>query len=139
MGGRIKLHMLEQQKETKAIIEEVETMLDAVDGVSPVHAHFYLLASDLYKLQGKHAQFYRASLRYLGCTSVNQLTQEEQCSHAFFLSLAALLGDNIFNFGELLAHKVLDSLKGGENEWLVELLFAFNSGNVAKFRQLKPK
>ncbi len=34
------------------------------------------------------------------------LTQEEQGKHAFFLSLAALLGEKVFNFGELLAHKV---------------------------------
>lgn len=137
--GRIKLHQLEQQKETKAIIEEVETMLDAVDGVSPVHSHFYLLASDLYRIQGKHAQFYRASLRYLGCTEISELSKEEQAKHAFFLSLAALLGDKIFNFGELLAHEVLQSLKGGENEWLIDLLQAFNCGDVTKFRQLKPK
>ncbi len=32
--------------------------------------------------------------------------QEEQAKHAFFLSLAALLGEKVFNFGELLAHKV---------------------------------
>merc|ERR1712168_771546 len=38
-----------------------------------------------------------------------------------------------------LAHKVLNSLKGTENEWLIELLFAFNSGDVSKFRALKPK
>jgi len=137
--GQIKLHKLEQQKETKAIIEEVEGLLDSVDGVSPVHSHFYLLASDLYRIQGKHAEFYRASLRYLGCTEVSELTQEEQAKHAFFLSLAALLGDKVFDFGELLAHNVLQSLKGGENEWLIDLLFAFNSGDVTKFRQLKPK
>jgi len=137
--GKIKLHKFEQQKETKEIIEEVETILGDVDGVSPVHSHFYLLSSDLYKLQGKHREFYKSSLKYLGCTELSDLTREEQAKHAFFLALAALLGDNVFNFGELLAHKVLDSLKGGENEWLVELLFAFNSGNVAKFRQLKPK
>jgi len=137
--GRIRLHKQEQHKETKAIIEEVETLLDTIDGVSPVHSHFYLLASDLYRIQGKHAQFYRASLRYLGCTEVSELAKEEQAKHAFFLSLAALLGDNIFNFGELLAHKVLQSLKGGENEWLIDLLQAFNCGDVAKFRQMKPK
>ena len=34
------------------------------------------------------------------------LTKEEQAKHAFFLSLAALLGEGVFNFGELLAHKV---------------------------------
>jgi len=137
--GRIKLHKYEQHKETKVIIEEVETLLSEIDGVSPVHSPFYLLASDLYRIQGKHKDFYRSSLRFLGCTDVEEMSQEEQAKHAFFLSLAALLGDKVFNFGELLAHKVLESLKGGENEWLIDILFAFNSGDVAKFRALKPK
>jgi len=137
--GGVRLHKLQQQKEVKLIIEEVEALLDQYDGVSPVHAHFYLLASDLAKIQGKHAVFYRSSLRYLGCTDVSALTKEKQAEHAFFLSLAALLGDNIFNFGELLAHEVLQSLKGTENEWLIDLLTAFNSGDVAKFRALKTK
>ena len=114
------------------IIEEVETLLSEIDGVSPVHSPFYLLASDLYRIQGKHKDFYRSSLRFLGCTDVEEMSQEEQAKHAFFLSLAALLGDKVFNFGELLAHKVLESLKGGENEWLIDILFAFNSGDVAK-------
>jgi len=137
--GRIKLHKYEQHKETKVIIEEVETLLSEIDGVSPVHSPFYLLASDLYRIQGKHKDFYRSSLRFLGCTDVDEMSKEEQAKHAFFLSLAALLGDKVFNFGELLAHKVLESLKGGENEWLIDILFAFNSGDVAKFRALKPK
>lgn len=137
--GRIKLHKYEQHKETKAIIDEVETLLSEVDGVSPVHSPFYLLASDLYRIQGKHKDFYRSSLRFLGCTDIGDMSKEELAKHAFFLSLAALLGDKVFNFGELLAHKVLDSLKGGDNEWLIDILFAFNSGDVAKFRALKPK
>merc|ERR1719397_1662644 len=40
MVGRVRLH--------KLIIEEVENLLDTCDGVSPVHSHFYLLASDLH-------------------------------------------------------------------------------------------
>ena len=95
---------------------QVENLLDTYDGVSPVHSHFYLLASDLHKIQGKHALFYRASLRcksfylvrydlhiitrYLGCTEVGSLAKEEQAGHAFHLALAALLGDRIFNFGQ---------------------------------------
>ena len=92
----------------------MENLLDTCDGVSPVHSHFYLLASDLHKIQGKHALFYRASLRliyffhlysylqsrYLGCTEVGSLAKEEQAGHAFHLALAALLGDRIFNFGQ---------------------------------------
>ena len=85
--------------------------------------------------------------RYLGCTEVASLSKEEQANHAFHLALAALLGDRIFNFGvykyihieekkkprksdflpgELLAHEVLQSLKGTEHAWLIDLLLAFN-------------
>ncbi len=36
-----------------------------------------------------------------------------------------------------LAHPVLESLKGTDKDWLVALLYAFNSGNIAKFEELK--
>lgn len=139
LAGKIYLHMQQKQKETKAIIDEVEELLNDVDGVSPVHSHYYLLASDLYKIQGSHAEFYRSSLRYLGCTDISTLSTEEKQKNAFFLSLAALLGEGVYNFGELLAHPVLQTLKGTENEWLIDLLFAFNSGDVQKFRSVRSK
>jgi len=37
------------------------------------------------------------------------------------------------------AHPVLDTLKETENGWLVDLLLAFNTGDVERFRQLKNK
>ena len=46
------------------------------------------------------------------------------------LSLAALLGENIFNFGELLGHSVLQALQGSGYEWLAELLAVFNAGDL---------
>jgi len=137
--GKIKLHKFDQRKETKLIIEEAEKTLDEIDGVSPVHSQFYLLCSDLYRIQGKHREFYATSLKYLGCTELEDLSKEEQAKHAFFLSLAALLGEKVYNFGELLAHKVLESLRGTENAWLIDLLFVFNSGDVAKFKAMKPQ
>ena len=39
----------------------------------------------------------------------------------------------------MLAHKVLESLRGTENAWLIDLLFVFNSGDVAKFKAMKPQ
>jgi len=137
--GKVKLHKYNELKETKNIIEEAEKILDEVEGVSPVHSQFYLLCSDLYRIQGKHREFYATSLKYLGCTDLEDLSREEQAKHAYFLALAAILGDKVYNFGELLAHKVLDSLKGTENAWLTDLLFVFNSGDVNKFRTMKPK
>ena len=62
--------------------------------------------------EGAHADYYRASLRYLGCTDLETLRKEDRIEQAFHLSLAALLGKDIFNFGELLAHSILDDLKG---------------------------
>jgi 26S proteasome regulatory subunit N9 len=61
--GQILLDELNIQDEAKKIIEDVETMLDTTDGVTTVHGRFYLLASRLYRLQGKHAEYYRTALR----------------------------------------------------------------------------
>ncbi|KAL1139629.1 hypothetical protein AAG570_006607 [Ranatra chinensis] len=58
--------------------------------------------------------------------------------HAFFLGLAALLGEGVYNLGELLAHPILESLRGTPNAWLIDLLYAFNTGDISKFEQMKP-
>ncbi|CAK9831550.1 26S proteasome non-ATPase regulatory subunit 13 [Anthophora retusa] len=137
--GQILLEKLNNQEEAKKIIEEVETMLDNADGVTTVHGRFYLLASRLYRLQGKHAEYYRTALRYLGCIDLNSLSRQEQEQHAFFLGLAALLGEGVYNLGELLAHPVLQSLKGTQNSWLVDLLQAFNAGDIVALERLKPQ
>ncbi|XP_019872657.2 26S proteasome non-ATPase regulatory subunit 13 [Aethina tumida] len=139
LAGQIHLEKLNDLEATKKIIEEVEATLDNADGVTAVHGRFYLLASQYYRIQGDHAQYYRTALRYLGCIDLDTLTDEVKVQHAFFLGLAALLGEGVYNLGELLAHPVLDSLKLTENAWLVELLFAFNSGNINKFEQMKPQ
>ncbi|KAK0166877.1 hypothetical protein PV327_004351 [Microctonus hyperodae] len=137
LAGQILLDKLNDQEKTKKIIEDVEAMLDNADGVTTVHGRFYLLASRLYRLQGKHAEYYRTALRYLGCIELDTLSKQEQEQHAFFLGLAALLGDGVYNIGELLAHPVLQSLRGTPNAWLVDLLQAFNAGDIAALERLK--
>lgn len=62
--GQILLDKLNDQEKAKKTIEEVEVMLDNADSVTTVHGRFYLLASRLYRLQGKHAEYYRTALRY---------------------------------------------------------------------------
>ena len=64
LQGQILLDELNIQDEAKKIIEDVEVMLDNAEGVTTVHGRFYLLASRLYRLQGKHAEYYRTALRY---------------------------------------------------------------------------
>lgn len=137
--ANITLTRLEDQARTKKILDDTEKMLDEVDGVTAVHGKFYLLASELYCRSGAHADYYRAALRYLGCTDSEGLDNETRCKQAFYLGLAALLGEGIYNFGELLAHPILETLKGSSSEWLLELLLVFNQGNIRKFESMRPQ
>jgi 26S proteasome regulatory subunit N9 len=48
------------------VIEDVEKILDDADGITSVHGRYYLLASQFYRLQGKHADYYHTALRLVG-------------------------------------------------------------------------
>lgn len=126
----------------KKLLEDLSTEIDDVDGVTPVHARYYLLASDHYKKIGEHCKYYRNSLRYLGCLSDSDATfaspNPAQQERAFAMALAALLGDEIYNFGELLQHPIINCIDASKR-WVVELLGAFNSGDLAKFDALQPQ
>ncbi|KAH1066057.1 hypothetical protein J1N35_031044 [Gossypium stocksii] len=52
----------------------------------------------------------------------------------FDLSLSA--GNNIYNFGELLAHPIIKSLLGTKVEWLYYIFQSFNSGNLVHYEEL---
>ncbi|KAK3533305.1 hypothetical protein QTP70_016020 [Hemibagrus guttatus] len=119
------------------LIEEVEEMLNNLPGVTSVHGRFYDLSSKYYRFVGNHALYYKDALRYLGCIDVKDLSETEKQERAFTLGLAGLLGEGVYNFGELLMHPVLESLRNTDKQWLIETLYAFNSGNVMKFQALK--
>lgn len=136
--GNIKLQQ-SNMEETKALVEQARGMLETIDGVTTVHGRFYELCSNYHKITGSYNDYYRDALRFLGCVEISTMAVGEQVDRALHLSLAALLGNDIYNFGELLAHPVLQSLKGTEHEWLIDLLFAFNSGDLAKFELLRPQ
>lgn len=134
--GTIRLKQKEMDA-VKKVIEEVESLLDNLDGVTTIHGRFYDLASNYHKLMGNHAEYYRDALRFLGCVDLTDIPGAEQVDRSFNLGLAGLLGKGVYNFGELLAHQVLDVLKTTEKQWLIDLLYAFNSGNISKFEELK--
>ncbi|KAL8586610.1 26S proteasome non-ATPase regulatory subunit 13 [Nucella lapillus] len=121
----------------KTVIEESQGILDNLDGVTSVHSRFYELSSNYHKLLGNHADYYKEALHFLGCVQLTDIPSDEQAERAFNLGLAAVLGEGVYNFGELLAHDILLALKGTDKEWLVDLLYAFNSGNISKFDDLK--
>ncbi|XP_017031753.1 26S proteasome non-ATPase regulatory subunit 13 [Drosophila kikkawai] len=136
MQGNLYLSNLNDLNATKKIIEELRDVLEEAGNVTPVHGKYYMLASQYYRRVGKHSDYYRCGLQFLGC-SLDDFPRDQWAQQAFFLGLAALLGDGVYNIGELLAHPILESLKGTENEWLVELLKAFNTGDINKFNDMK--
>ncbi len=81
--------------------------------------------------------YYKNALLYLACIDVSSLSQTDAQSRAYDLSVAALISDSIYNFGELLLHPILDSLVGTQHAWLRDLLFAFNRGDLAAYAVLE--
>ncbi|KAF7732299.1 26S proteasome regulatory subunit [Apophysomyces ossiformis] len=130
---------LQQWDEVKKAIDKCDKILDHFDSVQTViYASFYRVSADYYKAKAEFAQYYKTALLYLACVNLDELSSEEKAERAYDLAISALLGDMIYNFGELLMHPILDSLKNTEYEWLPSLLFAFNSGSIGKFEALAP-
>ena len=61
--GKLQLLQFKDVPKTKATVEEIDGLLNDVEGVGRVHAHYYLLATELYKSEGDHANYYRC-VRY---------------------------------------------------------------------------
>ena len=75
-------------------------------------------------------------LLYLACIDLSTLAPGERLTRAYDLSVAALVSDTIYNFGELLLHPILDSLKDSSHSWLRDLLFAYNRGDLIAYDSL---
>ncbi|CAI5443758.1 unnamed protein product [Caenorhabditis angaria] len=143
--GEIELRLSHKGKndqivDLKAIRDQIDSTQKEVDtliGVTEVHAPFYKVSSLYLREVGDFAGYYREALRYLGVEDVNKLSKEEKQIQAVLIGFAALLGQNVHNFGELLAHPILKSLDGTGEKWLVDVLLAFNSGDLPKFYSLE--
>uniref|UniRef100_A0A0N5AG69 26S proteasome non-ATPase regulatory subunit 13 n=1 Tax=Syphacia muris TaxID=451379 RepID=A0A0N5AG69_9BILA len=142
-SGEIELRLMNKDSherclsihEIRQMIEDTQVLLDDLPGVSSVHAPFYKVSSIYLKEIGDHAGYYREALRYLGCEDQQLLSTEEKKMQALLLGFAALLGEDIYNFGELLAHPILKALDNTPEKWVVDVLYAFNAGDLNKFRE----
>ncbi|XP_020581518.1 26S proteasome non-ATPase regulatory subunit 13 homolog B-like [Phalaenopsis equestris] len=124
-------------KECKKLLDEGKTTLDSMTDIDPsVHASFYWISSQYHKCCQEFAEFYKSALLYLAYMQVESLSEIFKLDLAFDLSLSALLGDNVYNFGELLAHPIIKSLLGTKAEWIYHILQAFNTGNLARYQEL---
>ena len=72
-----------------------------------VIASVYSLSSQYHKVHRNFDDFYKNSLLYLSYVSTETLPSDYKLSLAVDVSLAALLGEGVLNFGELLLHPIV--------------------------------
>ncbi|PNH01687.1 26S proteasome non-ATPase regulatory subunit 13 [Tetrabaena socialis] len=133
----LRMHVAQHKLETgavqecKTITEAVTEQLAALSDVDPsVSAAVYYVTSLYHKAQSNYADFYRSSLMYLSYVSSDSLQPDFKLRLAVDVSLAALLGEHIYSFGQLLQHPIINSLDGTPSQWLHELLSCFNNGDM---------
>lgn len=123
--------------DAKSAIDECSPLVDGFTGVDPeIRAIFYRVKAENDKAKAAFSGYYRDALLYLACVKVEEIPKEEALAQAHDLCVAALLGDTVYNFGELLMHPILLSLRGSPFEYLEHTLNAFNSGNHQQFDAL---
>lgn len=125
---------LNKYDEARRDLDDCEHILDTFDSVeNVVHASFYRVSADYHQAKHEFAPYYRTTLLYLACIDVESLPLDERQRLAYDLSVAALVSDSIYNFGELLLHPVLDTLANTPHAWLRDLLVAFNRGDLRAY------
>lgn len=132
-------HKLEtgQLQECKAITDDVTERLAKLNDVDPsVSSAIYYVTSLYHKSQANYADFYRSILMYLSYVSSDSLQPDFKLRLAVDVSLAALLGEHVYSFGQLLHHPIINCLDGTPSQWLHELLVCFNNGDMHLYDQL---
>lgn len=131
--GRLRLRAADNEG-CKEAIETSRALVDATFEMAPVvHSAFYQAAAEYHKVVGTPSEFFKNALQFLAYTTPESLAVAEQHQWAFDIGIAALVGQDIYNFGEVLSHTIVTSLEGGEHAWLYDLLVAFHKGSLVQY------
>ena len=104
-----------------------------------VNSAHYECAMVYRKAVGPPEAYYREAVQYLHYTPLDGLKDEDKLGLATDLSMAALTGEGVYNFGEVVQHPILACLNGTPNAWLVELMEASAAGDVAAFKSISER
>lgn len=102
-----------------------------------VHSAHYQMSMTYFKLMGPPEAFYEEAIRYLNYYQpdlTSAVAQQEQHQLAVDLCLAALVGDGVYNLGQVVTNPILKCLQNTPEHWLVDLLSACSMGSVAEFK-----
>ena len=134
-----KMHDLvpELHDDVKDVLENQRDTVEGLVGAEPVvHACYYHIACGYYQKFGPAEVYYKHALMFLAYSPYELLSQDERVELATNISLAALTGAGVFNFGEVIATPILQALEGTSRSWLGELLHALNRGDIDTFNSI---
>jgi len=124
---------------TKKFLREKEPILaELANGtesdVAIVHSAYYECAMTYRKAVGPPEAYYTQAIQYLHYTPLDSISHGSKLKIATDLSLAALTGEGVYNFGEVVHNNkaILGTLEGTDNEWLVKLMYASANGDVGE-------
>lgn len=129
--------ILGEVAQSETIIESLSPKFDSTSNITfntKVNSIYYLTKFEFYKYKKNYNLYYSNGLLYL--SSVESLSENEKLKLCYDLCLATLLGDKIYNFGELIMHDILNSIKNNkEYDWLYQLVITLNSGDLVNFNK----
>jgi len=137
-----------EQEEAKIILKEIlksldeskETLKGTEDEMSnaSVYSAYYETAKAYRKLVGPPELFFRDAMSYLSYTPLSSLSDEETYKLAVDISLAALTGENVFNFGSVVNDNpiLMKCLENSPEKWLMGLMEAMAKGDVRAFQKI---
>jgi 26S proteasome regulatory subunit N9 len=120
----------EQLKKNALLLQELNFSEDS----RLVHSAHYQCSMTYRKAVGPPEAFYKEAISYLNYTALKDIDDSYQL--AVDLSLAALTGEGVFNFGEVISTPILSVLKDTPQAWLVDLMHASAQGDVVQFQTL---
>mmetsp|Transcript_2474 Transcript_2474/g.7140 ORF Transcript_2474/g.7140 Transcript_2474/m.7140 type:complete len:391 (-) Transcript_2474:53-1225(-) len=125
----------------KKALDEAKPTMDALTGTTDtaVFRKYYAALSEYHKQVGPPEAFYSAALSLLSYAATDDMPLAARRVLATDIALAALSGEGVYNFGEVLATPILGALEDTPNAWLGELLRVFAAGDVDAFNDLLGK
>lgn len=124
------------------LLDTLEKTIELKDNVPLIlTSSFYSANAQYFKMKNDFNSFYYTALLYLSTLEDKNdliiINKEPSVEFAYDLCIAALLGDKIYNFGELLQHPIMTLINNrADYNWLSQLLNALTLGDLGKFDTL---
>lgn len=134
----LKYIKLEDYKNCEAEIENAKNMLQGVIGLNVVAHKFYNYALMCYYKALKKSDLYvKYALLYLAYTPLNDLNDYDKIDIGTYICIHSIISENVYNIGEIIQLPLINvCIKNNEEtNWLYELIYIYNEGNIDSFNE----